>query len=86
MENLSLPKASPLDFYLGQSVVIQLVPVTYTGILSAVEPQWLVMTDATITGNRNAAQVNCVQVYHQAFNRIAHIHLEADLLAMEVLA
>ena len=86
MENLSPPKASPLDFYLGQSVVIQLVPVTYTGILSAVEPQWLVMSDATITGNRNAAQVNCVQVYNQAFNLIAHIHLEADLLAMEVLA
>jgi hypothetical protein len=86
MEKLSLNKASPLDCYLGQRVVIQLGPVTYTGILKAVEPQWLVMSDATITGSRNAAQVNCVQVFHQAFNRIAHIHLEADLLAMEVLA
>jgi hypothetical protein len=89
MEKLSLnkakPKASPLDCYLGLRVVMQLGPVTYTGILKTVEPQWLVMTDATITGSRNAAQVNCVQVYHQAFNRIAHIHLEADLLAMEVL-
>lgn len=89
MEKLSLnkakPKARPLDLYLGQRVVMQLGPVTYTGILKAVEPQWLVMTDATITGSRNVAQVNCVQVYHQAFNRIAHIHLEADLLVLEVL-
>ena len=89
MEKLSLnkakPKASPLERYLGQRVVMQLGPVTYTGILKAVESQWLVMTDATITGSRNAAQVNCVQVFHQAFNRIAHIHLEADLLVLEVL-
>ncbi|MCK8685934.1 hypothetical protein [Pseudomonas umsongensis] len=90
MEKLSLnkakSKANPLDHYLGQRVVMQVGPVTYTGILSAVEPQWLVMTDTTITGSRNAAQVNCVQVYHQAFNRIAHIHLEVDWLALEVLA
>ena len=89
METLSLnkakPKANPLDHYLGRRVVMQLGPVTYTGKLKAVEPHWLVMTDTTITGTRNAAQVNCVQVYHQAFNRIAHIHLEADLLVLEVL-
>jgi hypothetical protein len=65
---------------------MQLGPVTYTGILKAVEPNWLVMTDVTITGTRNAAQVNRVQIYHQAFNRIAHLHLEVDLLALEVLA
>ncbi len=90
MEKLSLnkakPKASPLDRYLGQRVVVQLGPVTYTGMLKTVEPQWFVLTDATITGSRHVAQVVEVWVHHQAFNRIAHIHLEADLLALEVLA
>lgn len=90
MEKLSLNKAklkaSPLDRYLSQRVVMQLGPVTYTGFLKSVEPQWLEMTDATITGSRNAAQVKCVRIYHQAFNRIAHLHLEADLLALVVLS
>ena len=89
MDKLSLnkakPKASPLDCYLRQRVVMQLGPVTYTGILSAVEQHWMVLTDATITGSRHVAQVVEVWVHHQAFNRIAHIHLEADLLGLEVL-
>jgi small nuclear ribonucleoprotein (snRNP)-like protein len=90
MEKLSINKAKPiactLDRYLGQRVVLRLGPVTYTGILSAVEQHWMVLTDATITGSRHVAQVVEVWVHHPALNRIAHIHLGADLLGLEVLA
>lgn len=90
MEKLSInkaePKASPLERYLGQCVVLQLGPVTYTGILSATEQHWMVLTNASITGSRHVPEVVEVWVHHRAFNRIAHIHLEADLLALEVLA
>jgi hypothetical protein len=84
--NKANPKASPPDSYLGERVVMQIGPVTYTRMLKTVEPQCVMLTDATITSSHYAPLVKGIQVYHQAFNRIIHVHLEADTLALEVAA
>ncbi|VVQ07842.1 hypothetical protein PS934_03264 [Pseudomonas fluorescens] len=88
MEKLSLnkSKAGPLDCYLDQRVVLQIGPVTYTETLTSVDPHWLVLTDATITGSRHVAQVVEVREHLQVFNRIAHVYREDDQSRLEVVA
>jgi hypothetical protein len=76
--------AHPLDLFTGKRIVLQAGPVTYAGELSAITTGWIILKDATITGNRKVAKAS--EVFIGKNQQLQHVHLESAVLSVEVLA